>query len=319
MSGKQKLPSLEELVHLLASFCDGAKRRDGHGFNKGDSQDGRRLSAIARAKVPWTDEDHERACSLVRRYAKQAAHGYHVGDPRAAMRLMRAIREDKIASANDTTDKAVYNYLSLSPGGTKAYFCLLDWTPHYRDVARDVYSLRGLRHGSRRISVDNKKVLMAFNGKRRRIERWEVTFNGTTQKRIIDIARRWDFVVDPAAEASLDQKLDIVLGYPKSAYLFTGVREKKKGIWAVFDLDKADAVFTRTIKKHLPKNYKCEPSDDWNWFVPLNKDTHPWIKYLVHKFGFKVADDLTTALAANPSDPEFDRTPQLEMKFIDPE
>lgn len=299
---EERMPSLEELVELLASFCDGAKKRDGHGFNKGDSQDGKRLAAMWKRRIPWTAEDLERAKSLVGRYAKQAAHGYYPGDRRKASRLERAIKEMTIAAVGEPSPHEVpFNYASVSPGGKRAYFVFMAWTDRYMDVVADIRAVGRLRHGARRTSVEfQKSVPMSVNGKRKRVKRWEVDLNGTTRPAILAVADRWGFAVDPGLEADPDQELDALVRNQKALYLSEGVRGGSKGLWFVFDLERRDDSFNEAMRARLPGRYECDPNDDWNWFVAVTERTVPVVRGIAEDFGFACHSAVARLLARAP-------------------
>ncbi len=67
--------ALCEAIAYLASACDGARRRDGHGFNADHVSDGNRLAKATR----WSRRDRRRARQLVLYYRRQLeAAGFDV-------------------------------------------------------------------------------------------------------------------------------------------------------------------------------------------------------------------------------------------------
>ena len=64
-----------DAIAYLASACDGARRRDGHGFNTEHVEIGHRLARATR----WSRRDRRRAQALIRFYRRQlTAAGYDV-------------------------------------------------------------------------------------------------------------------------------------------------------------------------------------------------------------------------------------------------
>lgn len=59
--------TVREAIEYLASACDGAVRRDGHGFNRDHVAIGHRLAHKAR----WSRGDRRQAAVLTSRYAGQ--------------------------------------------------------------------------------------------------------------------------------------------------------------------------------------------------------------------------------------------------------
>lgn len=76
------MPSLQlpratayDAIAYLASACDGARRRDHHGFSTEHVQLGHRLARASR----WSRRDHRQARRLIRYYRHQLARaGYEV-------------------------------------------------------------------------------------------------------------------------------------------------------------------------------------------------------------------------------------------------
>ena len=62
-------PLLVKAVQTLAGVCDGARSRDGSGFNKFDAQFGRQLALLDPAL--WTDGQARAAHAMLRKYASQ--------------------------------------------------------------------------------------------------------------------------------------------------------------------------------------------------------------------------------------------------------
>ena len=68
--------TLYDAIAYLASACDGARRRDGHGFNADHVAGGHRLAQASR----WSRRDRRRARQLVRFYRRQLiTAGFDVG------------------------------------------------------------------------------------------------------------------------------------------------------------------------------------------------------------------------------------------------
>ena len=60
---------LVQAVQTLAGVCDGARSRDGSGFNKFDAQFGRQLALLDPAL--WSDGQARAAHAMLRKYASQ--------------------------------------------------------------------------------------------------------------------------------------------------------------------------------------------------------------------------------------------------------
>ncbi len=70
---KPQFVAIEDVVEAIASQCDGARRRDGRGFNRADAQEGGRLSALRRQNMAWSEADARKAIELAAKYPGQAS------------------------------------------------------------------------------------------------------------------------------------------------------------------------------------------------------------------------------------------------------
>lgn len=292
--------SLEDIIGVLAAGCDGAKKRDGSGFSKSDAQDGKRLAAMASRKVPWSKSDFERAISLASRYGQQAVKGLGLSEL-DSRRVLQQLRSGRMPTARPTVEKpAEYRYLALSPAGKSVFFYFLPWKKEYEAILPEIRALARLSHGHRRVRVSyNNKAVVSWNGKRLKSPRWEVDLNGTTQGHLLMLARKFDFAVDPAVSANMDEYVDELRKYPRALYLDIDYDERgRERQVAVFDLDKRDDRFGQAMKSLLPGQFTCDPKDDWNWVTDVTPATLPRIQRIAQEFQFAVDEDLVDLFRA---------------------
>lgn len=69
MISRTKDNELQYCCQLLTSRCDGASLRDGQGWNKFDSQYGRRMAMTPQEK--WSSEDKREVYFTLRKYKRQ--------------------------------------------------------------------------------------------------------------------------------------------------------------------------------------------------------------------------------------------------------
>jgi len=280
---------LEAVVIALASQCDGACRRDGRGFSRADAQEGARLAALASSGLPWSASDAKRALEMAARHPVQAAALMSGGDEKLQRALAAALREGKLPPLNTVEDAAqkVYSLASVSSGGRNVNFWRMSWIEDLGGFLAALKAISGLRHGQRRIRVvRNKAAEMTMNGARKRTERWEVPFNGTTLPHIVKAARDYGFTLDPAVEAGPDPLVDRLRRYSKACWLREEGSGKKTVKSAVFDLDKADPDFSKAVKEGFKSRFSCSPSDDWNWIIEWGPETKDAVRDLARRFGF---------------------------------
>lgn len=100
-----------DAIAYLASACDGARRRDHHGFNAEHVELGHRLARATR----WSRRDHRHARQLIRFYSRQlTAAGYNVeallGRQGRDARRRRRPRSPKPKWATDPTGVHQWRY-----------------------------------------------------------------------------------------------------------------------------------------------------------------------------------------------------------------
>jgi hypothetical protein len=280
-------PTLEELLELLSSSCDGSKKRDGVGFNKGDAQDGARLAAMAKKGISWSEEDFKRAQELVQRYASQAARGW-TSSKLDAQKLERAIRGGCLGTKRPPEGReSEFNYAAISSGAKNVYVYFMVWAEELKGAIEEIKALRTLKHGERTVTVEfEKSVVITVNGKKKRLKRWVIDLNGTTQPYIIDIADRYGMVIDPGVTAPIDPQIDRLTRSARALWITESVRNGQMGKWFVFDLHRKDNAFKDAMRALLPGKYECDPSDDWNWFVPVTRQTAPLVAQIAKQFKF---------------------------------
>lgn len=277
---------LEAVVIALATQCDGARMRDGRGFSRADAQEGARLSAMASSGIPWSVSDAMRALEMAARHPTQAAALMSGGDEKLERAMAAALRAGKLpplTAVEDSTQPA-YNLAALSSGGRNVNFWKMAWIADIGKLLGELHALSRLKHGDRRIRVVHKKDAEAtVNGKRKRMERWEVPFNGTTLHSVTRIAAAHGFAVDPAVAAGPDQLVDRLRRSSKACWLRT---EAKGATVAVFDLERADPAFSEAVKRDFRGKFSCAPADDWNWTLSWDASTREKAVSLAKGFGF---------------------------------
>lgn len=282
---------LEAVVIALAGQCDGASRRDGRGFSRADAQEGARLAAMASSGIAWSASDAKRALEMAARHPVQAAALMSGGNERLERAMAAALREGKLHPLNaveDSSQKA-YSLASLSSGGRNVNFWRMSWIEDIGGFLAALKAISGLRHGQRRIRVvRNKAAEITVNGARRRTERWEVPFNGTTLPHAVKAARDFGFALDPAVEAGPDPLVDRLRRAAKACWLRSDGSGKAQRTVAVFDLERADPAFSEAVKEGFKGRFSCSPSDDWNWTIEWNEETRKGVADLAQRFGFAV-------------------------------
>lgn len=294
----RRLVSIEDVVIALAGQCDGARKRDGRGFNRADAQEGGRLAALKSAGVPWSVDDARKAIEIASKYASQA--GVTLGDGREskAAGIEAALRNGKVQLADEPIeDQPQYNYACLSPGGKRVYLWRLTWVENLTELITDLRDVcRENPHGRRRCFMDAKVTAeLTLNGKRRRVDRTEIDLNGSTRAGIVEVCKKHGFVLEPAIETPVDDEIDGLRRYEKAAWLHTGSRDGEKGTWAVFDLAQKDPAFSAAVKAEMKGQFDCDPQDDWNWFLKWTPETVQRVRRLASVHRFAVSDDIRHA------------------------
>lgn len=285
--------SIEDVVAALAAQCDGARKRDGRGFNRADAQEGGRLAALKQRDMAWSVEDANRAMEIAGRYAKQAAGILGNGHETRTAGIEAALRGGRVQLADDPVEnQAPYNYACLSPGGKRVYLWRLTWVADLAGLIRDLRAACR-PHGQRKSYMDPKETAeISMNGQRRRYDRCEVDFNGTTQAALLEVCERHGFVIEPAVATAVDDEIDQLRRFERAAWIHRGTRDGEKGVWAVFDLAQKAPDFSAAVKERMRSRFECDPQDDWNWFLRWDAETIPTVRRLAAEFRFAVSDDI---------------------------
>lgn len=301
---KPQFVSIEDVVEALASQCDGARRRDGRGFNRADAQEGGRLSALRRQDMPWSETDARKAIELAAKYPGQAAALLSGGSETRAAGIEKALRGGRVPLREDPiqdSEQKAYCYAGLSPGGRYVYFWRLAWIDDLPGLTTRLRGLSRLRHGARGIWFKTDKAELTINGTRRRAERMSIDFNGSTQAGIIQAAKAHGFLLEPAIAEPMDREVDQLRHHERAVWLHSGIRDGKRGTWAVFDLMSKNEQFSAIIKHHFRGQFDCRPDDDWNWYVTYDAETAPKLRQVALKFGFSQSADFSSGFRRNPS------------------
>lgn len=281
--------SLEDVVLALASQCDGARMRDGRGFSRADAQEGARLSAMVAAGIPWSASDTKRAIEMAARHPSQAAALLSGGNERLEKALATALRQGRLPALNvvEDSEQPPYSFAALSPGGRNVWFWKMSWIGDLPGFLSGLRAVSRLKHGERRIGIVHRKDAEAtVNGRRRKMERWEVPFNGTTLPRVVELAGKHGFALDPAVKDGPDPVVDRLRRSSRACWLREEGRGKARKTVAVFDLERADKDFSETVKKEFRGKFTCSPSDDWNWAIDWTDETKAGVRAVADRFGF---------------------------------
>lgn len=303
-SARPRPVTIEDVVHALAGQCDGARRRDGRGFSRADANEGGRLCALKARGMAWSAEDARKATEIVNRYSRQA--GALLGGGREAREkgIESALRQGRVGLRDPVTDnQPPYNYLCLSPGGKQVLFWRLANVPDLPGLARSLRAACALPHGVRRNALRlDARADITLNGTRRRASRIEADLNGTTRAAILEAAARHGFLVEPAVEEALDPEIDALRRSERAAWIHRGVRDGRRGTWAVFDLARRHDPFSAHVKAWLKGRFDCAEHDDWNWYVEADESTLPRIGRLVQVHRFAISAELREVLVRTLSD-----------------
>lgn len=291
---KRKLVTIEDVVTALAGQCDGARKRDGRGFNRADAQEGGRLAALLSSGVSWSYDDAKRALELTGRYSKQA--GFILGDGRESKSsgIETALRNGKVKLENEpVAEQKPYNYACFSPGGKRVHLWRLAWVEDFSGLLSDLRAICSIRHGHRKVYMDPKESAeLTINGKKRKATRSEVDFNGSTREAIVALCEKYGFVLEPAIAAPMDDEIDNLRRHERAAWVHRGTRDGRKGVWAVFDLAAKNPGFSEAVKTRMKGRFVCDPSDDWNWFLEWDEQTMDTVRRIAIEFRFAVSDDI---------------------------
>jgi len=290
--------SIEDVVSALADQCDGARKRDGRGFNRADAQEGGRLTALKRRGLAWSVEDARKAMEIAARYSRQAGSILGGGNEKRSSGIENALRSGRVQLADEPVEnQQPYNYACLSPGGKRVYLWRLTWVENMGGLFRDLrQACKDNPHGRRQSRVDLRvPAEMTINGQRKRYERSEIDLNGSTQKAIIAVCERHGFLVEPAVQAPMDDEVDRLRRAERSAWVHRGTRDGEKGVWAVFDLAAKNPEFSAAVKERMRGRFACDPQDDWNWFLVWNEETMQTVRRIASEFRFAVSDDIRYA------------------------
>lgn len=294
----QRLVFIEDVVSALASQCDGARKRDGRGFNRADAQEGGRLAALKKNGLAWSVDDAVKAMEIASKYAKQAGGILGNGRESKATGIETALRAGRMKLADEPiADQKPYNYACLSPGGKRVYMWRLTWVEDLQALIRDLRdAAKANPHGARLSFMEPKETAeLTLNGQRKRFDRSEIDFNGSTQTAILAVCQKHGFVMEPALGAPMDDEVDNLRRYERAAWLHRGTRDSEKGVWAVFDLYRKDPAFSSAVKERMRGRFDCDPKDDWNWFLRWDETTMPIVRRLASEFRFAVSDDIRYA------------------------
>lgn len=90
----------QQAIRYLASACDGALRRDGHGFDRDHAALGHWLAALP--DTQWTTWHHRWACHLVHLHRRQLARAGFEPDRILTSRPPRRVRRGRVERLTPT-------------------------------------------------------------------------------------------------------------------------------------------------------------------------------------------------------------------------
>lgn len=294
---------MEDVIESLASQCDGARSRDGRGFNRADAQEGGRLAALKKNGMAWSKEDAIKALELGGRYAKQAGDLLSDGSKKKSDGIEGALRNNFVKCHDEIIEKQEpYNYCGMSPGGKKVYLWKMAWIEDIKEFKNDIYKSIEIKHGVRRIQVEfDQTSEMTMNGIKQKFKRSSIDFNGSTQEHIIKLCKKHNFIIEPAIERHIDLEIDEIRKNERAAWIHDGYREGAKGKWIICDLNTKCIDFSEAVKKYCfyenkKRFYTCDPKDDWNWYLECNEKTLNMISQILIHFKFSLTSDLKKVL-----------------------
>ena len=172
---QQKVPSIETLIKTLTSSCDGAKKRDGVGFNKGDAFTGRRLTAMINSKIPFSFDDLKQSQELISRYSNQLKTIFGEDVEFKKSRTYRHVERDR----------KDFHYCRLTLDNSR----IILTGPYNADLKKELSSLNNLFHGDRKC--------ISFFDRKKNPKCWVFDYNGTIYNDLIKIIKKYNVAKDP--------------------------------------------------------------------------------------------------------------------------
>ncbi len=202
----------EDLLRSIALYCDGAKARDGVGFSKSEAQEGKRLSAMAKAGIAYTKEDAQSVKGILGKYAKQITQ-----NPEE----IRKLKNGKIGFKQEPVEKSEYKYIATSPDHTKFYVYFFPWKAEFKPITDYIKKIKTVAHGNRFIRVVyNKNAKVTINGVEKTVGRWEIDLNSTSHKYVGFLAGKHKFAMD---DVFLNDEWDELIKHTNIIYEEDGV------------------------------------------------------------------------------------------------
>lgn len=256
--------TLESLILLLVESCDGAKRKDGYGFSRSDSQDGMRLGGLIKCGMPLSLDEVNRAKLLLGKYQNQLLNHF---DSEKRKEISRILSSGQLTTGVIKENRKSYNYAYCSSEGKYLYIELNSYLKNYNEFVSRLISLKEISHGARRtfVTFQVKKHVVIF-GKRQRLARWKITFSSSIREPALAILKEYEFVIDPSILMATDLDYDEASKKPVFAYLRNATRGSLTGLWLVIDFYRKDDDFITFVKANV-KHFSCRKEDDYNWYL----------------------------------------------------
>ena len=272
--------SLEFLLSILVQNCDGAKKRDGYGFSRADSQDGMRLGGIIKRRLPLNTTEVDISYSLLAKYSKQLLKNFSESEKKYISKL---IGEKNLPIAMFSKDRKPINYAYLSSQQKFLYIEINSFLNDYKQFTHKILQLKRICHGKRKTYVVFQgKMNKNIFGKSTTVSRWRVSYSGSVKRQLLSLLKQYDFIIDPTVFANPSQKRDALLRNEVYAYYEDATRNSITGKWLVLDFSNKNEAAIAYIKNNF-RVYCCRKEDDYNWYI-LERDQEDAIKNLFHNF-----------------------------------
>ena len=259
-----KLVTLESLILDLVKKCDGAKKRDGSGFSRADSQDGMRLGGIIRRKIPLNKKEIQRSYILLKKYFSQLTPDI---DEKMRANIAKHIQNKSLIIERYDENRDAVNYAYLSYQGKYIYLEIEQFLENYKDFSRKIYSLQEISHGVRKtfVTFQGKKYVHVM-GAKKYISRWKISYSSSIKRQVISILQEFNFIMDPSIFKMPLLKHDLYAKLPVYAFVEAAQRREVFGDWVVIDFYKKNEEFIEYVKTNL-RFYSCRKEDDYNWYL----------------------------------------------------
>lgn len=169
----------ERMIQTLAGMCNHASTWDGAGFSKMDTQFGHSLAEKAQQGRAWTEKQATCALKLINKYRRQIG-----GEAFINSWMQRPVFAMMPLSDADRKQKSV-GERKLTSADKMAIFQF----PYDAQLVAAVKAIRGEHKGA--------KFWAAWDSA---LKRWQVQVNESSIQQIMQLARDWEFEIEPRFE-----------------------------------------------------------------------------------------------------------------------